>query len=110
MSRAGTPAKNGGAATPRRPPGTVDRVELLRTFVVIVETGSISAAAASLRTSQPTVSRRLQQLEDYLELRLLERSSQALVMTRSGQACYENAKRFLTRWNGESGFTGWQSA
>ncbi len=40
-----------------------DRLDLLQTFVRIVEAGSLSAAAAQLNTTQPTVSRRLKALE-----------------------------------------------
>ncbi|HTH44826.1 MAG TPA: LysR family transcriptional regulator, partial [Oxalicibacterium sp.] len=47
----------------------VDRIDLMQTFVRIVETGSLSAAARELRTSQPTVSRRLKTLEAALGLR-----------------------------------------
>ena len=43
-----------------------DRVELMQTFVRIVEAGSLSAAAALLGTTQPTVSRRLRALEQAL--------------------------------------------
>jgi len=38
----------------------IDRVELMRTFVRIIETGSLSAAAVQMATTQATVSRRLQ--------------------------------------------------
>ncbi|WP_374366573.1 MULTISPECIES: helix-turn-helix domain-containing protein [Stutzerimonas] len=38
----------------------IDRIDLLRTFIRIVDAGSLSAAAAQLGTTQPTVSRRLQ--------------------------------------------------
>lgn len=44
----------------------IDRVELMRTFVRIVEAGSLSAAARQLATTQATVSRRLQSLETML--------------------------------------------
>ena len=40
-----------------------DRIELLHTFVRIVEAGSLSAAAEQLAATQPTISRRLQALE-----------------------------------------------
>lgn len=40
-----------------------DRLLLIETFVRIVEAGSLSAAAAQLGGTQPTVSRRLQLLE-----------------------------------------------
>ena len=41
---------------------TVDRLQLMQTFIRIVEAGSLSAAARQLGTTQPTVSRRLQAL------------------------------------------------
>lgn len=44
----------------------IDRVELMRTFVRIVEAGSLSAAARQLNTTRATVSRRLQSLEAML--------------------------------------------
>ena len=44
----------------------IDRLALMQTFVRIVDAGSLSTAAQQLGTSQPTVSRRLQQLEGLL--------------------------------------------
>lgn len=75
-----------------------DRLSLLQTFIRIVEAGSLSAAAAQLNTSQPTVSRRLQALERSLGLRLLQRSTHALRLTEGGTQCYERAKALLGNW------------
>jgi len=75
-----------------------DRLELLHTFVRIVESGSLSAAAAQLETTQPTVSRRLQQLERTLGLRLLQRTTHAMKLTDEGARCFEHAKGMLERW------------
>ncbi len=77
----------------------VDRIEWLQTFVRIVETGSLSAAAAELGTTQPTVSRRLQALERHFGVRLLNRSTHAIKLTDDGQRCYERAKDILTTWD-----------
>lgn len=44
----------------------IDRVELMRTFVRIVEAGSLSAAAKQMGTTCATVSRRLQSPETLL--------------------------------------------
>ena len=68
-----TSAANTTAATA----GT-DRLLLIETFVRIVEAGSLSAAAAQLGGTQPTVSRRLQALEKSLGLQLLNRSTHGL--------------------------------
>ncbi|BAN99092.1 hypothetical protein E05_43260 [Plautia stali symbiont] len=54
---------------------SVDRIELMQTFIRIVESGSLSAAAAQLGTTQPTVSRRLQALEQRLGLKLILRTT-----------------------------------
>lgn len=76
----------------------VDRIELMQTFVRIVETGSLSAAAEQLKTSQPTVSRRLQTLERTLGLRLLQRSTHVMKLTEDGERCFAHAKDLLDNW------------
>lgn len=75
-----------------------DRLELMQTFVRIVEAGSLSAAAHQLGTTQPTISRRLQQLERLLGLRLMQRSTHAMKLTQDGERCFEHAKGLLERW------------
>lgn len=77
---------------------TVDRLALMQTFIRIVEAGSMSAAAQQLNTTQPTVSRRLQALEQSLGLRLLQRSTHALGLTEAGARCYERAKTLVGDW------------
>ena len=76
-----------------------DRLDLLETFVRIVEAGSLSAAARQQGTTQPTVSRRLQQLERLVGLRLLHRSTHVTKLTEDGERCYERAKELLERWH-----------
>lgn len=76
----------------------VDRIELMQTFVRIVEAGSLSAAAQQLATSQPTVSRRLQTLERLWGLRLLQRSTHVMKLTEDGERCYAHAKELLDSW------------
>ena len=75
-----------------------DRIELMQTFIRIVEAGSLSAAAAQLGTTQPTVSRRLQTLERSLGLRLLHRSTHGMRLTIDGERCFERAKELLASW------------
>lgn len=84
-----------GASTAAMP---ADRIELIQTFVRIVQAGSLSAAAAQLGTTQPTISRRLQQLERSLGLRLLQRSTHAMKLTEDGERCYERALDLLAGW------------
>ncbi len=87
----------GTAASPLAP-GAGDRIELLQTFARIVEAGSLSAAAALLGTTQPTVSRRLQALERILGVRLLQRSTHSMRLTTDGERCYEHARTLLAGW------------
>lgn len=75
-----------------------DRIELMQTFVRIVEAGSLSAAAAQMAMTQPTVSRRLQALEHSLGLRLLKRSTHAMKLTEEGERCFARAKELLGNW------------
>lgn len=77
---------------------TSDRLQLMQTFVRIVEAGSLSAAARQLGTTQPTVSRRLQALERQLGQPLVQRSTHALRLTETGQRAYERAKALAVEW------------
>ncbi len=77
----------------------VDRIELMQTFIRIVEAGSLSAAAARLGTSQPTVSRRLQSLEQSLGLKLLQRTTHSMKLTDDGARCYAHARDLIESWN-----------
>lgn len=76
-----------------------DRMELMATFIRIVEAGSLSAAAAQLGTTQPTVSRRLQTLERSLGVRLLQRSTHVMKLTGDGERCFAHAKELLASWH-----------
>ncbi|MFJ3055668.1 LysR family transcriptional regulator [Herbaspirillum sp. NPDC087042] len=92
------------ATTASRKTGAADRIMLLQTFLRIVESGGMSAAAVALGVTQPTVSRRLRQLEDYFGTPLLERSPPPLCLTEEGQECYRYAATFLPQW--EAAFSG----
>ena len=78
---------------------SADRFELMETFVRIVDAGNLSAAAAQLGTTQPTVSRRLQALERSLGVRLLRRSTHSMTLTEDGQRCLERARELLASWH-----------
>jgi DNA-binding transcriptional LysR family regulator len=75
-----------------------DRLDLLQTFVRIVDAGSLSAAAAQLGTTQPTVSRRLRALETALGLQLLQRSTHRMKLTEDGERCLALARGVLDSW------------
>ena len=76
----------------------IDRVELMRTFVRIVEAGSLSAAAKQMGTTQATVSRRLQSLETLLGVKLIMRTTHAMKLTEDGERGYQHAKKIIDAW------------
>ncbi|HYE30437.1 MAG TPA: LysR substrate-binding domain-containing protein [Methylomirabilota bacterium] len=70
-------------------------MRLLRSFVRIAESGSISAAARAMNTSQPTVSRQLSQLEQDAGVVLLRRDTHTMSLTAAGHRLLEDARRIL---------------
>ncbi|WP_123350286.1 MULTISPECIES: LysR family transcriptional regulator [unclassified Enterobacter] len=76
----------------------IDRIELMRTFVRIVEAGSLSAAAGQMATTQATISRRLQSLELLLGAKLILRTTHAMKLTDDGERCYQHAKQLIDGW------------
>lgn len=77
---------------------TADRIALLHTFVRIVESGSLSAAASQLSTTQPTISRRLQALEQLLGIKLIQRTTHSMKLTDDGERCYRHAHQLIGNW------------
>jgi DNA-binding transcriptional LysR family regulator len=71
----------------------MDRLVALEIFVRVVDTGSFSAAARQRGIGQPAVSKAVAQLEDWLGVSLLLRSTRSVVPTEAGRAFYERAKR-----------------
>jgi DNA-binding transcriptional LysR family regulator len=67
----------------------------LESFVAVVDSGSVMAAAARLHLTQSAVSRRVQNLEDELGVSLLNRQMRPLQPTRAGQTAYDLAKPIL---------------
>jgi DNA-binding transcriptional LysR family regulator len=73
----------------------MDRHLAMETFVRVVDTGSFSAAANQMSVGQPAVSKAIAQLEDWLGVRLLLRSTRSLTPTEAGTNFYVRAKRSI---------------
>jgi DNA-binding transcriptional LysR family regulator len=71
----------------------MDRLAAMETFVLVVDTGSFSAAARRLNVGQPAVSKVVAQLEDRLGVKLLVRTTRGLTATEAGLNYYERARR-----------------
>ena len=64
----------------------------LKYFLTIAEEGSISAASKKLLVGQPALSAQLKQFEDWLGMKLFERSGKKLLITPSGEYVLKYAK------------------
>jgi DNA-binding transcriptional LysR family regulator len=73
----------------------MDRLAAMEAFVRVVDAGSFSGAAKQLRIGQPAVSKTIAQLEDWLGVRLLLRSTHRLTPTEAGRNFYDRAKRAI---------------
>ena len=73
----------------------MDRMAAMEAFVVVVETGSFSAAARRLNVGQPAVSKLVAQLEERLGVKLLVRTTRGLTATEAGLNYYERARRSI---------------
>ncbi|WP_068084683.1 LysR family transcriptional regulator [Polycladidibacter stylochi] len=70
--------------------------QLIRVFLAVSETGSLSAAALSLGSSQPTIGRQISRLEDDLQLRLFTRHQNGYRLTAEGKELARVAQSMLT--------------
>ncbi|MCA0922320.1 LysR family transcriptional regulator [Pseudooceanicola nanhaiensis] len=68
---------------------------LLRSFVTIAQSSSITAAADRLNLTQPTVSVSLRRLEEQVGRRLIDRSPQSFDLTEAGRALLAEALEIL---------------
>lgn len=71
----------------------MDQLGAMRTFVEIVDQGSLSAASRRLQVSLPVVVRKLAALERKLGVRLLNRTTRRIHLTEEGAEFYQRCKR-----------------
>lgn len=68
---------------------------LLRTFVAVAETGSMTTAAKQLHLTQAAVSQQIKRLEEVLERPLFERDARKLMLSTGGAMLLAKAPRLL---------------
>jgi DNA-binding transcriptional LysR family regulator len=73
----------------------MDRLEAIRMFVRVAESGSFSAVAREHGIGQPAVSKQVAALEAHLGVQLMRRTSRSLTLTEAGQDFYESAVRLV---------------
>lgn len=74
----------------------MDTLAAMRTFVAIVDHGSLTGAAGALDRSLPTMVRTLAALEEHLGTRLLRRTTRRMSLTAEGQSYLERCRRILS--------------
>nr|WP_314567541.1 LysR family transcriptional regulator [uncultured Pseudomonas sp.] len=72
-----------------------DRLEAMRAFCRIVETGSFTRAAQALNVAKTTISGQIQGLESLLSVKLLHRTTRRVTPTTDGAAYYLRARSVL---------------
>ncbi len=72
-----------------------NRAGEMQVFVLVVETGSFSDAARTLRMTPSTVSKLIGRIEARLGVRLLERSTRRLSLTAEGRVYFERSQSLL---------------
>lgn len=70
-------------------------IALLRAFVAVVETGSVTNAARLLNRTQAAVSQQIKRLEDLLDMQLFRREHRKLELAAPGEQLLSGARKML---------------
>lgn len=73
----------------------MDKLNLMSTYVTVVEAGSFTAAAKRLGKTKALVSTHIAQLENVLKVRLIIRSTRSMQITSEGNRYYDQARKIL---------------
>ncbi|GKV66210.1 MULTISPECIES: LysR family transcriptional regulator [Sporosarcina] len=68
-------------------------------FTTLIEEGSFTQAAKALFISQPSLSSAIKKFEDTVGLKLIDRSTRNISLTKEGEIMYEEAKKLLSHFN-----------
>jgi DNA-binding transcriptional LysR family regulator len=72
-------------------------IDLLRTFLAVVDSGGVTAAATALNMSQAAASQQVKRLEELLACRLFERVGRRLVLAPAGERLLAQAQRLVAQ-------------
>ena len=84
----------------------MDRLTSMDVFAKVVAGGSFSGAARQARLSPAVVSKHIQALENWLGVRLLNRSTRRLALTEAGEAFHARCMRILAEIDDATGAAG----
>ena len=70
-------------------------IQNIRAFLAVSETASFSRAAERLHLTQPAISKRIQSMEQFLDISLFDRIGKSVQLTEAGQALIPGYRRIL---------------
>lgn len=74
----------------------MNELQCIRAFIRVVEAGSFVGAARQIGTANSVITKRVNQLEDHLQLELLHRSTRKLTLTDTGADFYQRCARIVS--------------
>lgn len=74
----------------------MNELQCIRAFVRVVEVGSFAGAARQIGTAKSVITKRVNQLEDHMQLELLQRSTRKLTLTDTGADFYQRCVRIIS--------------
>lgn len=77
----------------------MDKLKLMKTFMVIVEQGNIVRAANTLAITKAAASKQLIDLENHFKTQLFKRTTRKLKLTDTGRSFYESLKNVFSAVN-----------
>ncbi len=72
-------------------------IDLLRTFLAVVDTGGVTAAATALNMSQAAASQQIKRLEEMFDTPLFARQGRKLVLAPAGERLEAEARRLVAQ-------------
>ena len=73
----------------------MDRLTAMKVFIAVADSGSFSATADKLEMSRAMVTRYVNELEQWLNARLLHRTTRSVTLTDAGESCMRRSQQIL---------------
>lgn len=73
----------------------MDRLKAASVFIDVVQSGSFTATADRMNMSRPMVTRYIESMEAWLNVRLLHRTTRKVTLTSAGQHCLKDIENWL---------------
>ncbi|SFC94725.1 LysR family transcriptional regulator [Pseudoalteromonas denitrificans] len=78
----------------------MDKFEAIRSFIEVANTGSFTEAADKLELSRVKVTRHIKELEDWLNVRLLHRTTRSVSLTSPGHDLMQHCEQIINEVSG----------